>query len=76
MANIKKFTIITSASFSFIVIIQNLKMLVILNFVSRWVLEGLTMVTGKAEVVLCMPLGHREGEVIRLLIFNVCARWR
>jgi len=51
-------------------------MLVILNFVSRWVFEGLTVVTGKAEVVLCMPLGHRGGEDICLLILNICARWR
>jgi hypothetical protein len=74
-AIIIELTVITSASFLFIVIIQNLKMLVILNFVSRWVFEGLTMVTGKAEVVLCMPLGHRVGEDICLLIFSVCARW-
>ena len=32
MVNIKKFTIITTASFSFIVIIQNLKMLSYFKF--------------------------------------------
>jgi hypothetical protein len=53
--NIIEYTVITSASFSLIIIFQNLIMLVILNFVSRWVVEGLTMVTKKAEVVLCMP---------------------
>jgi len=70
MANIKNITVITSASFSLIVIIQNLKMLLILSFVSRWVFEGVTVVTGKADVVLCMPLGLRGVEDTCLLIFS------
>jgi hypothetical protein len=49
--------------------IKILKMLVILNFVSRCVFEGLTMVTGKAGAVLCMPLGRR-GEKIYVSLFS------